>query len=328
MLSRCANCVPAYADIDYAFKELTAVLHISAKNLPRSKFRKHLRPYWCEEMSTLKRDKVIAYRQWVSVGRSRNRDNLYRIKYLKTKKAFNKRLHCLAREYENESLKHIMMSAEINSTEFWRILKRNRDVCGPKVYAVANRGGTIVHNLDEVLEVWRQHFSELCTPKDDPTFDNDHFSNVNKMVGDWRLLRDTDEFLGEPFILSEVNEAITKLNVGKAPGMDNITAEHLKYGGSMVPQVLLFLYNWILQLEYIPVNFREGIQVPLHKGKNTPITDPDNFRGITLLNTFSKLFEILIWKRMESWWMSRITPLQGARRKGVSCLHTAMMLQT
>ena len=136
-------------------------------------------------------------------------------------------------------------------------------------------------------------------------------------------------FLCNPFTLSEVIGAITKLNSGKAPGMDNITAEHLKYGGILVlvSQTLLILYNWILQLEFIPSNFREGIQVPLHKEKNTTVTGPDNFRGITLLNTYSKVFEILVWNRMESWWMNKITPLQGASRKGVSCLHTAMMLQ-
>ena len=83
--------------------------------------------------------------------------------------------------------------------------------------------------------------------------------------------------------------------------MDNVTAEHLKNGEPLIPKVLSILYNWIIDLEYIPKNFREGIQTPLHKGKNTSITDPDNFRGITLLNTFSKVFEILIWSRMESW---------------------------
>ena len=171
LYDRSGDRVPECTDIDDAFSKLTKVLHTSALNLPRSKFRKHLRPYWCREMDILKSDKVKACRQWVTAGRPRNADNCVRIEYLKTKKAFKKRLHWLAREYENESLKHIMTSAEMNSTEFWKVFKRNRSCIGPRVYAVQNRSGTVVHGLDEVLEVWCEHFSSLCTPKNDPTYD-------------------------------------------------------------------------------------------------------------------------------------------------------------
>ena len=187
--------------------------------------------------------------------------------------------------------------------------------------------GTIMHNLDDVLEVWRSHFSSLCTPKSDPVYDDQHFNTVNEHIESWLKMGDSDDFLCSKFNEQELSDAILKLNSGKAPGMDNVTAEHLKFGGRPIVRILVTLCNWIVDLEYIPVNFREGIQVPLHKGKNASTTNPDNFRGITLLNTYSKIFEILIWTRMEAWWLAKITPLQGAGRKGVSCLHTAMMLQ-
>ena len=150
-------------------------------------------------MDIPKSDKVKACRQWLTAGRPRNADNCVRIEYLKTKKAFKKRLHWLAREYENESLKHIMTSDEMNSTEFWKVLKRNRSCIGPRVYAVQNRSGTAVHGLDEVLEVWCEHFSSLCTPKNDPTYDSKYYIMVNKMVDKWRRCVDTDDFFVQPF---------------------------------------------------------------------------------------------------------------------------------
>ena len=62
------------------------------------------------------------------------------------------------------------------------------------------------------------------------------------------------------------------------------------------------LNNAVLDSEYIPINLRKEIQMPLFKGKtldrnNSP--DRNSYRGITLLTNVSKLFEILLWCRME-----------------------------
>ena len=94
-------------------------------------------------------------------------------------------------------------------------------------------------------------------------------------------------------------------------------------------RVLVILYNSILRTKYIPVHFRRGVQVPLYKGKNASILDVNNHRGITLLTTFNKLFEVIFWKRMEQWWLDSgvVSQLQGACRKGVSCIHSAYILQ-
>ena len=82
-------------------------------------------------------------------------------------------------------------------------------------------------------------------------------------------------------------------------------------------------------MEYVPVNFRRGIQVPLFKGKNLCSTDTNNYRGITLLSTFNKIYEMLIWGRIETWWRENevISRFQGACRKGQSCVHTSLLLQ-
>ena len=50
---------------------------------------------------------------------------------------------------------------------------------------------------------------------------------------------------------------------------------------------------------------------------------------VTLLTSFNKLFEVVIWSRLEPWWVKNniITENQGACRKGLSCLHSCMTLQ-
>ena len=42
---------------------------------------------------------------------------------------------------------------------------------------------------------------------------------------------------------------------------------------------LTMLFNIINEKEYVPLNFRRGIQVPLFKGKNLCSADTNNYRG-------------------------------------------------
>ena len=127
----------------------------------------------------------------------------------------------------------------------------------------------------------------------------------------------------------EVQKAIDKLHVRKGSGFDGISSEHVKFAGPDLVRILTVLYNLVVRTEYIPVNFCRGAQVPLYKGKNQCVLDMNNYRGITLLTNFNKLFEILLWGRLEKWWVGNgiISNLQGACRKGQSCIHTANLLQ-
>ena len=97
----------------------------------------------------------------------------------------------------------------------------------------------------------------------------------------------------------------------------------------MLVDVLCNLFNAICESEYIPKCFKQGVQVPLYKGKDTCVLDPNNYCGITLLPTYNKLFEVLLWNRLKPWWQGErvISELQGACKGGASCVHTAFNLR-
>ena len=319
---------PSLDILNDTIEKIVEVLKEKSEVVPCSKFRKNIKPFWNKTLTCLKRQKVSKYRLWVEKGRPRG-NSLEWEEHKKARKEFNKELRKLSRSYENEQIAKATKAAECDRNMFWKLLKKCRNGDGESVSAIRNSQGKVVYELDDILTAWRQHFTKIYTPVNDPKYDREHYEYVNLKVKEYNEMVDTDRFLENDFSFKEVELAVNKLHSKKACGMDGISAEHLKYGGKSLVSVLRTLFNWIIGLEQIPTNFRRGIQIPLYKGKNSCCLDMNNYRGITLLTNFSKIFENLVWARLEDWWSkdSVITDLQGACRKGQSCVHTAYLLQ-
>ena len=108
-----------HSAIDNCFSKLTDAMHLVANDLPRSKFKKNLKPFWDSVLSRLKKEKVECYRVWVNAGRPRDPDNSLWKNYKETKKVFSNKLKKLTRKYENDEIIQIAKSAEINRNSFW-----------------------------------------------------------------------------------------------------------------------------------------------------------------------------------------------------------------
>ena len=59
------------------------------------------------------------------------------------------------------------------------MLKRERGGHSGKTPSIKNPEGKVVHNVQEILEVWKKHFAKLGTPDESNNFDNDHLNRVN-----------------------------------------------------------------------------------------------------------------------------------------------------
>ena len=316
-------------NLDNAINKVVQILRIHETGIPKSKYCSHLKPYWCEDLSRLKRIKVEAYKIWIREGRPRDRGNKYFVNHKEAEKCFKKRLKALSKEYEAEKIFDAIQSAELDTNAFWKLVKKEKSGPKAKINSIKNTGGKVVHEIDEVLNVWKGHFSNLGTPKTASDYDASHYEYVNKRVDEWAGMNEHDDFSRHSFSLSEIEKGIRNLNSRKVPGYDGITKEHLINAGPTLIEILAIIYDWIFRIEYIPLNFRKGVQVPLYRGKNACTLDVNNYRGITLLSTFNKLFEVMYWNRMKVWWTENgvISDLQGACRKGISCVHTALLLQ-
>ena len=97
----------------------------------------------------------------------------------------------------------------------------------------------------------------------------------------------------------EVNEAIHHLKANKAAGHDGIIPEVYKYACDKIIPFLVHLFNTIFTSGEYPEAWTEAIILSFYKKGS--IYDPDNYRGISLLDVCSKLYNHIIDKRLSRW---------------------------
>ena len=105
--------------------------------------------------------------------------------------------------------------------------------------------------------------------------------------------------LDEPISRLEIKNAISNLNTNKSSGIDNIVNEYFKHAAEILLELLHTLFNKILNSGSFPTQWATGVVVPIHKKGD--FDDPNNYRGITLISCFAKLFTSVLNKRLETW---------------------------
>ena len=100
---------------------------------------------------------------------------------------------------------------------------------------------------------------------------------------------ESDEVINGPVTPDEVLRAAKALKNNKSPGLDNVLNEHLKSTVSLMCPLYVKLFNVILDTGIVPECWTMGNIRPLFKNKGNP-KNPENYRPITLLSNFGKLF--------------------------------------
>ena len=126
----------------------------------------------------------------------------------------------------------------------------------------------------------------------------------------------------------ELSEAINKAKSGKSSGPDGILIEYIKYATDNVVKTLLEVMNKIFchaiypkkwSINYLRTIFKTGSQ-----------EDPDNYRGLAIGSAISKLYSIILLRRLESFIINKniLSPNQIGFRKGFRTADHIFVLKT
>ena len=280
-------------------------LPLRKKHSPRNRFRDG-------ELQKLCKESKRTWMEWVNVGRPKSGD-LYE-KKARIKREVRRRINILEAVGERRRLQRIDENFRNRCPR--RFVKPKSSVSCSKLRI----DGRSITEESELLQAWKSHFSALSnTNITDAEVAQALQEELRRMT---RESNNNDEFIFDiEFESEEVGKAIQHLRNGKAAGPDGVSAEHLKFGGSLLVTWITQIFNAILILETVPSSFKVANITPIYKGKGKDPLNPNNYRGIGVSNVFGKLFESLTLSRMLPELESKGFPViqQTAYQKGISC---------
>ena len=94
--------------------------------------------------------------------------------------------------------------------------------------------------------------------------------------------------------VEDVDKCMRQLKPGKAAGADGLMSEHFLNAHPIVVIELTHFFNALIKHCYVPNSFGLGIVIPLVKDMSGDLSNMNNYRGITLSSTMSKIFEMCL----------------------------------
>ena len=154
-------------------------------------------------------------------------------------------------------------------------------------------------------EEFYHHFDKLAKPEESPDFDYEYEKNAKSILENYdtevnimsKSQDSNHELLNDCFTNEEISVAIDSLKNNKSPGADFIPPEFIKICKSELKEDITNLFNYILEKREFPERWAEGIKSAIFKRGNRLLTE--NYRGVTVPKIFEKLFEIVVYNRLQ-----------------------------
>ena len=255
--------------------------------------------------------------------------NIARNKYHKIRKLYNKyktthyksllkqvskdyknKLSCNYRRFKNENIAKLRNLKNSRPNEFWKIVNSLNNI---KVETAP---------LNELYDFFKNvNKSSPSHDVDDP-IEQDGYSGLG-------YSDEINASINQPFTEAEILYAVKNLKNNKSHGIDNIVNEHLKSTIHIMCPIYVKLFNLIFDTGIVPESWSEGNILPIYKNKGN-INSAENYRPITLLSCFGKLFTAILNTRLNNFVNENdiIDSCQAGFRKGFSTTDNLFILQS
>ena len=222
-----------------------------------------------------------------------------RTDYVRKRNDYSSTIREKNRTYKRD-IKDTLLKKRNHGNKFWSTTKNIR--------------GTYKPPVDIDMSSWENHFRSIF--KSDIEQRNSSKVTQNSDSNSCVIVPELDNEISE----IEIKDALQKMKIGKAFGLDEICAEYLKSAENVVVPFLYRFYNKLYNVCYFPMEWSKSIIIPLfEKGEEK---NPDNYRGISLLSIVSKVFTAILNKRLYSWAEKeeKISPEQAGFRRSYSTI--------
>ena len=165
---------------------------------------------------------------------------------------------------------------------------------------------------DISIYTWKTHFQNL-------------FQNNRNLLSS-AVFNDEDtifhDVLYASILFEEIRHAIRKIRVTKAPGLDGIPGGCYKVAEEKIIPFLKELFDIMFNTHIFPQSWSRSVIIPIDLHIRAGTTNPDNYRGISLINVLTKIFTSIMASRLQTWTVleNKICVEQAGFRHGYSTI--------
>ena len=165
--------------------------------------------------------------------------------------------------------------------KYWSILKTLLN--GKKIPLIPPLfiNSRFVSNFKEKAQAFNSFFALQCT----------HIENGSQLPNTINFATN-DLFHNINFTSENIRSIIQNLNISKAHGYDGISVRMIKICGESICKPLELIFRMCIDEGIFPNQWKKANVVPIHKKNEKNLVK--NYRPISLLPIFSKIFERLI----------------------------------
>ena len=138
-----------------------------------------------------------------------------------------------------------------------------------------------------------------------------------KQVVNGSNVSDSERFSFKTINESEIKDLLKNLDIKKASGIDTIPPKLVKLSADFLTPLLTKAINTSIAQNVFPENAKTASVIPLDKGKPNK-NEMSNFRPVSVLNTFSKIYEKVIKDQIVHGMEKYFSPFLSAFRKNYS----------
>ena len=167
-----------------------------------------------------------------------------------------------------------------------------------------------VTDMKTKADIFNKFFAEQCTPlKNDSKLPNSQIFLTQSRLSSLDFNED------------EALKIIRSLNIHKAHGHDDISIRMIKICDKSLLKPITILFQNSINSSCYPIIWKRSNIIPVHKKNNKQLVN--NYRPISLLPIFGKIFEKIIFDRLYNFLLQEelLNPNQSGFRPSDSCIN-------
>ena len=201
------------------------------------------------------------------------------------------------------------------------VLARKRENTKPITFIKdPNDNDSVTSNPSRIANVLNDHFASVGPKLANklPTVQCNYFDFLN------RSNSPDSSFAFNLVSPAEVELEILRIPINKSHGLYSCPTQLLKYSSNVISSTLAEIINLSISTGMYPSKLKMAKIIPIFKAEDN--TNANNYRPISLLSNFNRIFEKLVFSRMESFIEQNdiLSPSQYGFRKAHSTQHAIL----